>query len=393
MNKKVSLGVTISAAAMAAAITFIVTLFFSLQHFNSQVQAVKEKAAKYERLEVLDTYVRENYYRVLEDEDEQSLMNGILKGYVAGLGDPYSGYYTPEEYQSLQQKESGVTVGIGVTAQPDEDERIEVVEVQENSPAEKAGIAVGDRIIRVGEEAVEELGYSEAVDKIRGEEGTQVVLTILHEGREIRKTITRQKFDVVTVRSQMLDNNIGYISIDGFRENTADQFQDALETLSANGAKALIFDVRNNGGGVLDALQKMLDPLLPEGVIATANYQDGTEKTIVYSDASELDMPMMVLVNGYTASAAELFSASLRDFGKAKLVGTQTFGKGIMQTTVSMTDGGGLSLTTATYKTTVSECYHGIGLTPDIVIEAEETDVFGDPETDAQLAAAIEALS
>jgi carboxyl-terminal processing protease len=165
--------------------------------------------------------------------------------------------------------------------------------------------------------------------------------------------------------------------------------------MTANGADCLLFDVRTNGGGLLDSLSNMLDPLLPEGVIATATYQNGSTENVIISDASEMNLPMVVLVNAKTASAAELFAASLRDFKDAKLIGKKTFGKGVMQTTRGMADGGALTLTVATYRTTRSECYHGIGLEPDQTVETgEDTDIEAfDPETDPQLAAAVAAFA
>lgn len=393
MNHKVSVGVTISIAAIVCALTFVVTSFLTLQGFNEKVQAVKEKAEKYERLEALDTYVRENYYS--EELDEEALMNGILKGYVAGLDDPYSTYMTAEEYSAKMTRESGQTIGIGVTVTKADDGMIQVVSVQENSPAEEAGVQPEDRIIAVDGASVTELGYDTAVDHVKGDEGTTVSLTIDRGGKELKLRITRKSYEVVTVHSQMLEGQIGYIRISAFRENTVEQYRDALDGLVANGARGLIFDVRNNGGGLLSALSEMLDPLLPEGTIATATYQGGNTETVVTSDAEELNLPMAVLVDGNSASAAELFSASLRDFGKAKLVGTTTYGKGVMQVTRKMEDGGGLTLTVATYQTVLSECYQGVGLTPDIEVEAsEETDVEAmDAATDPQLAAAISLLS
>lgn len=392
MNKKVSLGVTISIAAIVCALTFIVTSFVSLQNFNTKVQAVKEKAEKYERLEALDTYVRENYYEAQLDED--GVMDGILKGYVAGLGDPYSVYMNDEEYDAYLSRESGRTVGIGVTVQPTEDGNIEILAVEDGSPAQKSGLLAGDIIIGVDGQNVAELAYADAVDLVRGEEGTKVKITILRNSREVEYGITRMTFDVKTVSAELLNGHIGYIRITSFRENTDEQFQAALDEMLANGADALLFDVRSNGGGLLDSLERMLDPLLPEGVIATATYQDGNTETVVYSDASEVELPMTVLINGSSASAAELFAASLRDFKSAKLIGTTSFGKGIMQTTRRLSDGGGVTLTVATYQTTRSECYHGVGLEPDQTVEPdEETDVnAADPDTDPQLAAAIESL-
>ncbi len=392
MNKKVSLGLTISIAALSAAITFIITSFFSLQGFNEKMQAVEEKAEKYERLEALDDYVRNNYYTQLDEEDEEAVINGMLKGYVAGLGDVYSGYLTAEEYQAFLERESGQTVGVGVGVQLEEDGYMKVIEVQPDSPAEDAGILVGDRIVEVEELDVADLGFNEAVSRVKGEEGTDAHLVIERDGEEMDFAITRRPFDIVTVYSKLLDGNVGYVRVSGFRETTVGQFQEAVDQQIANGATSLIFDMRNNGGGLLTSLQQMLDPLLPEGTIATANYQGSYQIDVVSSDAQELNVPMVVLVNESTASAAELFSASLRDFKGAKLVGTTTYGKGVMQNTVQMDDGGALTLTVATYQTTRSDCYHGVGLVPDYEVQpGEHVDLLDiDPDNDPQLAKALE---
>ena len=393
MNHKVSLGLTISIAAIVCALTFIVTSFVSLQRFNTKVQAVKEKAEKYDRLEALDTYVREHYYQ--DELDETALMDGILKGYVAGLGDPYSVYLTDEEYSALMEKESGKTVGIGVVVRPTEDGYIEIISVEEGSPAEEAELQTGDVITAVDGTDAAELGYEDAVNAVRGEEGTEVKLTILRDSRKTVFPVTRRSFDLKTVKAELLDGHIGYIRISNFRENTNEQFQAALDEMTANGADMLLFDVRSNGGGLLEALEKMLDPLLPEGVIATATYQNGVDETVVYSDAEETDLPIAVLVDSHTASAAELFAASLRDFKDAELIGVTTYGKGVMQTTGKLPDGGGLTLTVATYRTTRSECYQGVGLEPDEMVEADEETIISaiDPETDPQLAAGIAVLN
>ena len=393
MNKKVSLGVTISAMAIVCALTFIVTSFISLQRFNTKVQAVKEKAEKYSRLEVLDTYVREHYYQ--SDLDEDGLMNGILKGYVAGLNDPYSVYMTEEEYASMKMRDSGREVGIGVTIVQNAEGYAEIVEVQEGSPAEQGGLKVGDIIMAVEGKDMKEAGYTESIEQIRGEPDTKVRLLVRRNEQDTEFTITRRDFELQTVKSELLEGHIGYIRIRAFRENTDEQFQTAMDDLIANGADALLLDVRNNGGGLLDSLQNMLDPLLPEGVIATATYQNGESETVISSDEVETNLPIVILVNGKSASASELFAASLRDFKSAKLIGTQTYGKGVMQNMVAMPDGGGLNLTVATYQTTRSECYHGVGLTPDQVVEpSDDTDIDSiDAATDPQLAAGIAALS
>lgn len=358
-----------------------------------QNRTLEQKLAENSRMAELEQYVEENFYT---DVDKDAAMDGALKGYVEGLDDPYSVYLTPEEYGDWQEMESGTSVGIGVTVQASGEDGMLVVEVSADSPAEKYGIQVDDVIVAVDGSLVSELGFEEAVAAVKGEVDTEVVLTIRRNGEELDYTVVRGALVTVTASGQMLKENVGYIRISAFRENTYAQFQDALDTLLDAGAESLIFDVRNNGGGLLHALEDTLDPLLPEGVIAVANYGNGTVSNIVESDAEMLDIPMAVLINGNTASAGELFAASLHDFGKAFLVGTTTFGKGVMQDTRTVS-GGAVTLTVATYQTVRGECYHGIGVAPDYetVLEEEYVIDFDTPDTegDAQLRTAYEKLT
>jgi carboxyl-terminal processing protease len=207
-------------------------------------------------------------------------------------------------------------------------------------------------------------------------------------------TITRKTYEVKTVSYEMLDDNIGYIAITNFRTATINQFQSAFQELENQGANRFIFDVRDNGGGLLTALSEILDPLLPEGDIAESTDGDGNTEVIVTSDAECVDYPMVVLVNESTASAAELFACSLRDFANASLIGVQTYGKGVIQETSQLSNGGAITLTTATYKTTVSDCYNEIGLVPDEVVESNDDDDITsvDKNKDAQLKKAIEVV-
>ena len=313
----------------------------------------------------------------------------------ARLYDPYTQRSTVEEYAAYQTNEAGQMIGIGVTVTWNEEGFLQVESVTENSPAEEAGILTGDRIIAINGEDVADLGYAQAVSNVRGEENTTVTLTILRNGENLDIEVARKSMDVVSAQGQMLDGQIGYIRISSFKENTPEQFQAVLDKLLADGAVSLVFDVRDNGGGLVTSLEQILDPLLPEGKIAIATYRDGSTKTLVESDAEECNLPMVVLVNENTASAAELFTASLHDFGKATIVGTTTFGKGIMQVTRQLPDGGALTLTTATYQTTKGECYHGVGITPDEVVEPSDTAVdYDNPnaEADPQLARALKIL-
>lgn len=387
-SQKINIRTGLSITVLACVLTALVTCFLTLWLMN-------QRLGKYSRLRELDNYVKNNYYLDLDEETEQAVMDTMLKGYISGLGDRYSQYLTPEEYQAFMTKESGKTVGIGITVIPNEEGYPKIIEVQENSPAEQAGLQVDDVLIAIEGQNILEYGYTESIENVKGEEDTTVHIAIQRNGTQQDYDVVRKTFDIMTVQSQMLENQIGYIRITSFRENTVEQFLNALEILQNDGAKGLIFDVRDNGGGLLDSLEKMLDPLLPEGIIATATYHGGVTETVVESDANEIHLPMVVLVNQNSASAAELFSASLRDFKQAKLVGTQTFGKGVMQVTARMQDGGGLSLTVATYQTSVSECYHGVGLAPDVVVEASEDFILvneANPDTDLQLASAMELI-
>lgn len=341
----------------------------------------------------LEKYVDDNYYKA---SDKEAAMNGALKGYVAGLDDPYSSYLTADEYNSWQTMESGTMVGIGVTVQFDEAAGLYVAEVQEGYPAYESGIKEGDIITEVEGESILEIGYEEAVSRIKGEEGTSVNLTVKRNEKEDMKfSVLRSEIEVSTVSGKMLDGDVAYIRISAFRENTDEQFKEIFDSLLDDGAKEIVFDLRNNGGGMLVSLKAILDPLLPEGTIATAKYGNGEVKTIIESDKNEIDLPMAVLVNGNTASAAELFAASLSDFDKAFLVGETTYGKGVMQDTREVA-GGAVTLTVATYQTVRGECYHGIGITPDYEVSLPEDFVLDyenpDAEGDLQLKTALENL-
>ncbi len=347
---------------------------------------------KYAPLEQLAEAVENAYYT---DVDETAVMQGAMKGYVAGLDDPYSQYMTAEEYTNFMVEESGNMVGIGVTVTQTEEGYLLVNDVTSDSPAEAAGIQPADIIQQVDGQDVASMGYEEAVSAVKGEEGTSVELGVLRDEKPLVVEVQRALIEVESVQGTILSKNIGYISIRSFKENTPEQFQTLYQEMLDSGVEGFVFDVRNNGGGLVNSLEKVLDPLLPEGTIAIATYRDGTTQTLVESDAESCELPMVVLVNENTASAAELFAASLHDFEKAELVGTTTFGKGIMQNTSSMPSGGALTLTVATYQTTRGECYHQVGITPDVEVQPGEEALdyeAPDPNNDPQLAAALKQL-
>ena len=364
MNKKISLGFAISLIAIASAVTFILTSFFSLQSFN-------KKFEKYDSLQEIDTLVHENFYG---DIDENDINNGILKGYISGLNDKYSRYLTADEYTDEKSDNAGEMTGLGITVKKDDSGYIKVTEIMPDSPASESDIKIDDLIVSVNGNDVLETGFEKSMEIMSEKDNTEVSIIVRRDGVDKTYTLTRRPIEMVTVTGEMLDNYIGYIKISGFKQNTPQQFNDALDEIIQNGAKGIIFDLRENGGGLVDALEDCLDHLLPEGTIATAEYSDGNYKTIVYSDKSEINIPMVVIVNEHTASAAELFAASLKDFGKADIVGETTYGKGVMQSTIELSNGGAVVLTIAKYKTTISECYDGIGITPDYIVQNEDND-------------------
>ncbi|MBQ9894007.1 MAG: PDZ domain-containing protein [Ruminococcus sp.] len=384
MNKKISLGLAISLVAIASAVTFILTSFFSLQSYNKKVVDVNEKAKKYNSLQHLDSFVREHFNG---DIDEKDLNNGILKGYVSGLGDKFSEYISQDEYIDEQTVNAGEQIGLGLTLTEDSSGYILIENVLEDSPAAESGLVSGDVITSVAGIDVKETGFDEAMEAMKGSEGSTVELTVRHNGVDTSYTFTRRSIEVVSVTGTLVDGYIGYIKIDGFKQNTPEQFVETLQRLTSNGAEALLFDVRDTSEGVIDSVQECLDPLLPEGIIATAEYKDGHTETIVYSDESAIKLPMAVLVNKNTSNVAELFAAALKDVNGAQLIGIKTSGNGSLQEITDFENGGAVKLTVAEIKTASEKSYNKVGLSPDVVVENETENV------DSQYNKAIESLT
>ena len=387
MKKQINFSRAVAVSVVSAAVTGCAVFGICTYHFKD----LGNKEKKLDEYFEIQNYIDENYY---EDVDDNKLFDYALKGMVSGLGDDYAAYMTPEEYEQSKINVSGSLTGIGITITQNEDKSVEIVEIAENSPASESDIKVGDKLIKVNGVDIANVEYNNIVNMVRGQEGTDVTITLDRNGKEIEQTLTRKKIDSVTVKYKMLENNIAYIKISGFKETTVQQYEDALNQALSENAKGIIFDLRTNGGGLLTSCSACLDPLLPEGDVATAEYKNGKTEVICKSDSNEIDLPMVCLVNENTASAAELFSSALRDFDKAELVGKNTFGKGIMQNTISLKNGGGLKITVAKYKTAKSECYHKVGLAPDYDVDlAEGTDITDpDPQKDAQLKKALEIL-
>lgn len=385
MNKKISLGLTLSLMALVASLTFVLTFAYANKAFNLKVSEVDRLSEKYGKLAELNQAVDDYFYT---EPDDDKLMDGMLAGYVAGLQDPYSAFLTAEQYSERQDQTAGVYTGIGISAIPTEQQEILIVSVTKGGPADEAGLVPDDVIVRVENLLVSD-DYSAAIDAITGEAGTRVNLTVRKaaSNTEKRISVVRRSIDETTVTSSMLDNHIGYIHISKFRSVSVNQFLNAMTELQKTGAEGFLFDVRENGGGLLSALEAMVDPLLPEGELAHAYFKNGERQAILTSDANQLEMPIVVLMNGNTASASELFACVLRDYAGAVLVGEKSFGKGIMQTTFPLSDGSAVILTNATYATEKTPCYHGIGLEPDV-----KSSLDTDAEEDTQLADAQSVL-
>ena len=329
--------------------------------------------------------------KYLEKTDEKTLEENIYKGLLQGLNDPYSVYYTKDEYDALKEETSGSYCGIGALVSQNADTGvITAINVFKGSPAEKAGMKNGDIIFKVEDKEVTGEDLNNVVAKMKGEKDTKVKINVYRtsEKEYIDLEVTRDKVDVPTVEHKMLDKSkgIGYIQITQFEEVTYDQFKEALDDLKKRGMKSVIFDLRNNPGGLYDTVCEMLDDLLPEGTLVYTKDRDGNKQE-KKSDANFLDMPMVVLQNENSASASEIFSGAIQDFGAGKIVGTQSFGKGIVQSIIPLSDGSAVKLTVEKYYTPKGVNIHGKGITPDVKVEISK-----DGKKDNQLQKAIEVI-
>lgn len=336
------------------------------------------------KLEELNHYI-EQYY--LFDYEQEDVENGIYKGLMAGLGDIYTGYYTPEEYSSFMESSNGSYSGIGAVLSQDYTTGIiTVVRAFSGSPAEEAGMKTDDILYQVEGEDVSGKDLSLVVTDLKGEEGTDVHISVLRGTDVLELTLTRRHIEVPTVEYSMLDDQIGYIEITEFDDVTDDQFFTAMDDLEAQGMKKLIIDLRDNGGGLVDVTCNILDRLLPEGLIVYTEDKYGNREEAT-SDAECFEGEMAVLVNGNSASASEIFAGAIKDYGVGTLIGTQTFGKGIVQSLFPLSDGSAIKITVSRYYTPAGNNIHEVGIAPDIVLEQNP-----DSEDDDQLIKAIDLL-
>ena len=335
----------------------------------------------------------DDYY--LEDVKDDDFADGIYKGFIKSLEDPYSTYYTADEYNALNESSKGIYCGIGATvSQNVKTGIISIVKPFENSPAYKAGILPGDILYKVDGKEVTGVDLSEVVSDMKGVEGTSVIITVYREKERdpLEFTITRANIEVPTIEYQMLDHKIGYITIREFDEITVTQFIAAVDKLEAEGMKGLVVDVRDNPGGLLDSVVKILDRLIKPGLVVYTEDKYGKREEEKATKADAVHVPMAVLINGNSASASEIFAGTLQDYKVATIIGTTSFGKGIVQKVIPLSDGTAVKLTISKYYTPNGRNIHGIGITPDIEVEMDkemQNEVIVPIEKDNQLQEAI----
>ena len=352
-------------------ITYIITSAFNIAIGGKVVisKATYEEYKKYNKMIALENMVEEDFY---QKTDEDKLVTGAIKGMFSGLNDPYSQYYTKEEFDNLTQQTSGSFVGIGVYISPsEEDDHITIIAPIEGSPAEKSGIKAGDKILKVDGKVVSAKNSDEAVSMMKGKKGTEVELTIKRGEQILDVKVTRDKIVSKTVDEKVLDDNIGYIKITSFTEHTNKEFEKALKTLKQSDIKGLIIDLRDNPGGLLNVCKDIADSLIGEGTIVYTKDNKGNTEYLK-SDKEKLGLPIVVLTNEGSASASEILTGAIIDNKAGISVGTTTFGKGLVQSVRGLKDGTGYKLTTAQYFTPNGEYINGKGIKPTIEEKDEE---------------------
>ena len=360
------------------------------QEAQSAGQSADNTAEAETKLQYLKALIDEYF---IEDIDEEKLTEGIYKGYIDGLEDPYSVYYDEEETREMNETTSGEYQGVGFVVSQDKDtEIITVLQVYEDSPAQEAGIKDGDILYKVDGEELSGLDLTEVVRKIKGEEGTEVELTVLRgdNAEEVTVTAVRRTIEAQTVSHEMKENGVGYIRISEFDSVTYEQYKTALEDLEANGMQSLIVDLRSNPGGNLVTVCDNLDPMLPEGTIVYTEDKNGEKNEFTSDEENQFTKPLVVMMNGYSASASEIFAGAVQDYGTGQIVGTQSYGKGVVQQIFDLKDGTSLKLTIAEYFTPNGRNINGEGITPDVEVEYEYDEA--NPEADNQLDKAIEVV-
>ncbi|MCI1959006.1 MAG: S41 family peptidase [Clostridia bacterium] len=388
MNKKTFCG-GVATGVIAA------TIAFGALNFTTGIAKSKLDFTAQDKLEYIDALLNKYY---VDGVDNDKLYEGACYGMAAGVGDPYTTYLSKNEVTELLEDTSGSFCGIGVGVLYDNDKKDAVISyVMDNSPAKEAGLLSGDVFKKVDGKDLSGLDIDSIIDLARGDKGTDVSITVTRKGvdHDLTFNMKRNNVDVTSVKSEVLDNDIGYMYISGFKSNTYAQFMENLNKLKKSNVKGLIIDVRDNPGGVVDGVEKIADELLPKCNVVYTIDKNGNREDF-NSGASCTDLPLVMLVNGNSASASEILSGSIQANKRGKLVGTQTFGKGLVQSIYSIPDGSALKVTIQKYYTPAGVCIQGVGLTPDVVVERQDdypSVLMLKHDEDVQLQKAIEVLN
>ncbi len=348
--------------------------------------------ATIQKLKTLESAIDVYYYK--DELDYEAMQNGLFSGLVSSLNDPYSEYYTKEDFEKVTQDNSGIYYGIGAYVSYNSSYAMpQISGVIADTPAEAAGLRENDIIAAVGEVSMYQMSTEEAVTYIRGEEGTTVELTIYREGEPdyLYFTVERKKVESPTVNSEM-KGDIGYIQITEFGEVTVNQFSEAYEALESQGMKGLVLDLRSNPGGLLTSVVDIARQILPEGLIVYTEDKYGQREEFTCDGKNQIDIPLAVLINGNSASASEILAGAIQDYGIGTLVGTTTYGKGVVQNIFGLSDGSAIKLTISNYFTPNGNNIHGIGIKPDVEIELD-ADKYYNEDIDTQMEKALEIVS
>jgi len=365
----VILSAVVSAFLTAAVILGVLRLAGGVdQKYSITFDRNSVNAENIEKFKRVKEIIKNDYYM---DVDENTLLEGAVSGLAESLNDPYTVYFNKEQMRLFLEKSEGSYVGIGITVTTDEDGLLTIVEPMSGSPAEAAGLKQNDKIVKVDDKDVTSLkDENMVISMIKGPEGTKVKLTVYREseGRYIDFELKRAKIKMTNINSEILDNDIGYIKLSMFDREIADYFNQHLNRLKKESIKGLIIDLRDNPGGSYDQVVKIADKILPEGLIVYTEDRNKRRQEQV-SDSRELDIPITVLINGKSASASEILAGAIKDHKKGTLVGTKTFGKGLVQELKMLDDGSGIKVTVSRYFTPSGKSIHGVGIEPDIKVE------------------------
>lgn len=396
MNEKYRFlkGALCGALAMLCIMTAVSGIKKTVVSAVPQLSVMKEESGdgkfSEEKLKRIRAVIDSVYLR--EDEiDEAALTEGMYEGYVRALGDPYSVYFTEEEAKELVQGISGEYSGVGaVLSQSYETKAVTITNVFRDSPAEKAGVKSGDILYQVDEHEITDEDLNQVVAWIKGEEGTEVTLHVIRDSEELELIAVRGIVEAQTVEYEMKDSQVGYIRVTEFDKVTLEQFREALDELDSQGMQGLVIDLRSNPGGDLDTVLDMLRLILPKGTIVSTEDREGEAEEYICDGKQEFQRPLAVLVNGYSASASEIFSGAVQDYKKGKIVGTTTYGKGVVQEVISLLDGSYIKLTTSEYFLPSGRSINEVGIVPDVEVEYERDEE--NEDADNQLDNALEVV-